>query len=63
MKSFIPSSIDSWNDLDLETSNLPTYEAFKDKMKRMYGNPSYSMFMYGDTNGAMNHSRIGMGLT
>ena len=22
--SFIPSSIDSWNDLDLETRNLPT---------------------------------------
>ena len=36
LKSFIPSSIDSWNDLDLETRNLPTYEGFKKKMKQMY---------------------------
>ena len=26
----------------------------------MYGNSSYSMFMYGDTNGSINHSRIRM---
>ena len=63
LKSFIPSSIDSWNDLDLETRNLPTYEGFKKKMEQMYGNSSYSMFMYGDTNGSINHSRIRMGLS
>ena len=50
-------------DLDLETRNLPTYEGFKKKMKQMYGNSSYSMFMYGDTNGSINHSRIRMGLS
>ena len=36
LKSFIPSSIDSWNDLDLKTRTLPTYEAFKDKMKQPF---------------------------
>ena len=55
--------MDSWNDLDLERTNLPTYEAFKDKMKQMYGNPSHSMFMYSDTNRSINHSCIAMGLS
>ena len=63
LKSFILSSLDSWNDLDLETRNLPTYEGFKKKMKQLHGNSSYSMFMYGDTNGSINHSHIRMGLS
>ena len=46
--------------LTLKQETCP-HEAFKDKIKRMYGNPSYSMFMYGDTNGSINHSRIRMG--
>ena len=63
LKSSIPSSIDSWNDLDLGTRNLPTYEAFKKKMNQRYGNSSCSVFMYGDTTGSINHSHIRMGLS
>ena len=63
LKSFIPSSIKSWNELDNDVRNSSSYNTFKEKLFKLYGNSSYSLYLYGDSNGAVNLSRIRMGLS
>jgi hypothetical protein len=63
LKSFIPSSIKVWNALDIKIRESSSKESMKAKLKAMYGNQSYSLFLYGDSSGAINHSRIRMGLS
>jgi len=63
LKSFIPSSIKSWNEMDLQLRKSPSYDTFKRNLKKISGNSSYNMYLYGDSNGSINHSRIRMGLS
>ena len=63
LKSFIPSAIKSWNELSIDLRNTVSSDQFKIKLLKTYGSSSYSMYMAGDSNGAINHSRIRMGLS
>ena len=63
LKSFIPSSIKSWNELSIELRNAISYDTFKTKLRKLYGSSFNSLYTKGDTNGAINHSRIRMGLS
>ena len=63
LKSFIPSSIKIWNDSNADIRQSANLTSLKDKLLSVYGNKSYSMFLFGDGRGAVNHSRIRMGLS
>jgi hypothetical protein len=63
LKSFIPSSIRTWNSININLRNIESFNSFRNKMRDLYGNPTNPMFMQGDNNGAVNHARIRMGLS
>jgi hypothetical protein len=63
LKSFIPSSIKTWNDSPADIRNAATTQALKTKLLCIYGNSSYKLFQYGEGKEAINHSRIRMGLS
>jgi hypothetical protein len=62
-KSFITSAIKSWNELDLQLRKSSSYDSFKSTLKKVAGNFSYNMYLFRDCSGAINHSRIRMGLS
>ena len=63
LKSFIPSSIKTWNDTNREVREASSLEALKTKLSSIYGINSYRLFLYQDGKGAVNQSRIRMGLS
>ena len=63
LKSYIPSSIKIWNDTEPDIKNAETESILKSKLMRIYGNSSNALFLYGDGKGAINQSRIRMGLS
>ena len=63
LKSFIPSSITAQNKIDNAIKNIANLDEFKKALKEKYETPFYHMRLYGDGNGALNHSRIRMGLS
>ena len=62
-KSYIPSTVSSWNRLSLDTRGLPTLSAFKAKLKDDHYRVPKKLHLYGTSHGAVNHSRIHMGLS
>ena len=63
LKSFIPSSIKIWNETKLEIRQAISTEALKNMLKSTYCNTSYSLLLMHDGKGAINQSRIRMGLS
>ena len=63
LKSFIPSSIKIWNETSLNIRQTVSLDALKLKLKSIYGNTSYSLYLSHDGKGAIHHSRIRMGLS
>ena len=63
LKSFIPSSIKTWNETSLNIRQAISFDSLKLKLKSIYGNTSYSLFLCHDGKGATHHSRIRMGLS
>ena len=63
LKSFIPSSIKLWNKLPIDIRQLDKHDAFKLKITSIYGGLTNKIFLFGNSNGAINHSRIRMGLS
>ena len=59
-RSFIPSSINLWNNLEDSIRNIPTLSAFKSHLKRTYFRsievPSY--FSFGDRKISIIHARL-----
>ena len=63
LKSFIPSSIKVWNETREDIKLAATTTTLQAKLSVIYGNSSNSMFLYGEGKGAINHSRMRMGLS
>ena len=63
LKSYIPSSIKIWNETEPDIKHAETENILRSKLLRIYGNSSNCLFLYGDGKGAINHSRIRMGLS
>jgi len=63
LKSFIPSSIKTWNETSLAIRHSVSFEALKTKLRSIYCNTSYGLFLSHEGKGAINHSRIRMGLS
>ena len=63
LKSFIPSSIKAWNESSLCIRQSVSIETLKVNLEDKYGNTSYSLFLAHEGKGAINHSRIRMGLS
>ena len=62
-KSFILSTINLWNKLGVESRTSPTLSSFKSKLKKDNYKVANKLFLYGTSHGAINHSRIRMGLS
>ena len=58
LKSLITSSIKEWNKQTLDVRKSPSR-----KLLQMYIIISHKVFLHGDSHGAINHSRIIMGLS
>ena len=63
LKSFIPSSTRAWNEADLDIKRSTSLQSLKNKLKQIYENKSYYLYLIKDGYGALNHSRIRMGLS
>lgn len=63
IKSMLPSSIREWNSLPLDIRQAPSKESLKHKLLQLHGVSPYSVNLVGDSGGAINHSRIRMGLS
>ena len=63
LKSLIPSSIKEWNKQTLDVRTSPSRESLKRKLLQMYSIIANKVFLHGDSHGAINHSRIRMGLS
>ena len=63
LKSFIPSSIKTWNEANMEIRQAASYDALKAKLKNIYAKKSPCLFLRGDTKESINHSRMRMGLS
>jgi hypothetical protein len=61
--SFIPESIRDWNNLDVLTKSATSIETFKNKLKSKIINKPNPLFYHNNSNAAINHSRIRMGLS
>ena len=62
LKSFIPSSIKTWNETNVELRSLDG-EQFKTKLALSYNEHLNTVFLMGNDKAALNHSRIRMGLS
>ena len=63
LKSFIPSSIKMWNDTAFDIRRALSLQSLKSKLSDLYSSSSYHLFLAEDGKGAVNHSRIRMGLS
>jgi hypothetical protein len=62
-KSFFPQTITDWNHLDPTTRNLPSINAFKEKLKTSSSPKPNPLFHHDCSKAAINLSRIRMGLS
>ena len=63
LKSYIPSSIKTWNESAIDIKRATSLLNIKSKLSDLYGSSTYHLFLAEDGNGAVNHSRIRMGLS
>jgi hypothetical protein len=63
LKSYIPSAIKVWNDTRIDIRRALSLQSLKSKLSDLYGSTSYHLYLSEDGNGAVNHSRIRMGLS
>ena len=63
LKSFIPSSIKTWNESKKEIRQAASYDTLKAKLKNIFAKQSSKLFLRGDSKESINHSRIRMGLS
>ena len=63
LKSYIPSTIKIWNDSSLDIKRASSLTSLKSKLSDLYGSTTYHLYLSEDGNGAVNHSRIRMGLS
>ena len=63
LKSYIPSSIRAWNESSLDIKRATSLNSLKAKLADLYGSTTYYLFLSEDGNGAVNHSRMRMGLS
>ena len=63
LKSYIPSSIKAWNDTTIDIKRALSLQSLKAKLSDLYGSTSYHLYLSEDGNGAVNHSRMRMGLS
>ena len=63
LKSFIPSSLKLWNDTSIDIRRALSLQSLKAKLSDLYGSSSYHLYLSEDGNGAVQHSRIRMGLS
>jgi hypothetical protein len=64
-KSFYPQSIRDWNGMDPELRNAKSINAFKDRQRKIVNSKfkTNSLFHHSNTNEAINHTRIRLGLS
>jgi hypothetical protein len=62
-KSFFPQTISDWYSLKLSIRNSPSISSFKDTLRKSTGKKSNSLFQYGNTTAAINHTRMRLGLS
>ncbi len=63
LKSFIPSAIKAWNDTTLDLKRATSLQNLKAKLSDLYKSTTYHLFLNSDGHGAINHSRLRMGLS
>ncbi len=63
LKSYIPSAIKMWNDTRIDIRRAISLQSLKSKLRDLYRSTSYHLYLAEDGNGAVNHSRIRMGLS
>jgi hypothetical protein len=62
-KSFLPNSINDWNNLSMDIRNLPSISSFKDHQKKTSGLKTNSLYHHDSSKAAINHTRIRLGLS
>ena len=63
LKSYIPSSVKTWNESSIDIKRATSLNSLKSKLSDLYGSSTYHLFLAEDGNGAVNHSRMRMGLS
>jgi hypothetical protein len=62
-KSFFPSSIKNWNELDKKTREIRTLDTFKDHQKKGSGFKTVKLYSHFSNKAAINHTRLRLGLS
>ena len=62
-KSFLPSSIKAWNNLDEALKSIHTPNCFKNRLKDKYFAKTNKLLLYGSNHGSINQARMRMGLS
>jgi hypothetical protein len=62
-KSFIPQSINDWNNLSVELRGAPSINSFKDQQKKLCLFKLNRLYHHDTSQAAINHTRIRLGLS
>ena len=62
-KSFVPQTINDWNNLAVAIRELPSIDSFKYYQKKTCGFKTNSLYHHSSSSAAINHTRIRLGLS
>jgi hypothetical protein len=62
-KSFVPQSINDWNNLAVDIRELPSIDSFKYYHKKTCALKTNSLYHHNSSSAAINHTRIRLGLS